>query len=159
MSCELGYPTWYAEGRSWIIQKGSINQGKAAWVYSFFWHLQHLFVSQCEHLHSQVCAAELLKWEGHFLVLLVLDGCTFSPGYEMLCICFKAAGGDVSPAAGPSAAFSLMWYVPSGAAVIVITIGKREFAICWIHCLWKEVRSSQRGKICFAEHCIIWNKK
>lgn len=58
------------------------------------------------------------------------DGCTFSPGYEMLCICFKAAGGDVSPAAGQSAAFSLMWYVPSGAAVIVITIGKRESAIC-----------------------------
>lgn len=87
-------------------------------------------MSQCEHLHSQVCAAELLKWEGHFLVLLVLDGCTFSPGYEMLCICFKAAGGDVSPAAGQNAAFSLMWYVPSGAAVIVITIGKRESAIC-----------------------------
>lgn len=48
----------------------------------------------------------------------------------MLCICFKAAGGDVSPAAGRSAAFSLMWYVPSGAAVIVITIGKRESAMC-----------------------------
>lgn len=87
-------------------------------------------MSQCEHLPSQVCAAELLKWGGHFLVLLVLDGCTFSPGYEMLCICFKAADGDVSPAAGQSAAFSLMWYVPSGAAVIVITTGKRESAIC-----------------------------
>lgn len=87
------------------------------------------------------------------------DGCTFSSGYEMLCICFKAAGGDVSPAAGQSAAFNLMWYVPSGAAVIVITIGKREFAICWIHCFCKEVPLLQRGKTGFAEHWFIWNKK
>lgn len=158
MSCELGYSSWYAEGSSWIIKKGVLTR---EWLpdCTIFWHLQQLFVSQCEHLHSQVCAAELLKWEGHFLVLLVLDGCTFSPGYEMLCICFKAAGGDVSPAAGQSAAFSLMWYVPSGAAVIDITIGKRESAMCWIHCLWKEVHSFQRGRTGFAEHCVIWNKK
>ena len=58
------------------------------------------------------------------------DGCTFSPGYEMLCICFKAASSNLSPAAGQSTAISLMWYAPSRAAVIIITIGKRKSAIC-----------------------------
>lgn len=56
------------------------------------------------------------------------DGCTFSPGYEMLCICFKAASSNLSPAAGQRTAISLMWY--TRAAVIIITIGKRKSAIC-----------------------------
>lgn len=64
----------------------------------------------------------------------------------MLCICFKAASSNLSPAAGQSTAISLMWYAPSRAAVIVITIGKRKSAICLIYCLCKEVHSFQRGK-------------
>lgn len=55
---------------------------------------------------------------------------TFSPGYEMLCICFKAASSNLSPAAGQRTAISLMWYTPTQAAVIIITIGKRKSAIC-----------------------------
>lgn len=74
------------------------------------------------------------------------DGCTFSPCYEMLCICFKAAGSNLSPAAGQGTAISLMWCAPSRAAVIIITVGKRKSAICLIYWLCKEVHSFQRGK-------------
>lgn len=75
------------------------------------------------------------------------DGCTFSHGYEILCICFKAAISNLSPAAGHSMAISLMWYAPSQAALIIITIGKQKSAICWIHCLCKEVHSFKGEKL------------
>lgn len=101
------------------------------------------------------------------------DGCTFSPGYEMLCICFKAARSNLSPAAGQSTTISLRWYIPSRAAVIIITVGK---ILQYVECIafarrcthfrgkklnsrvldYKEKRRGFGGVLATQQACAFW---
>lgn len=76
------------------------------------------------------------------------DGCTFSPGYETLCICFKAAQNNLSPAAGQCTAVSWTCCVCSAmTSSDRCYLGTKEGpAVCWIYSL-------------FAKKCTLFKRE